>query len=106
LPVLIDPLVVDPRLPDRDRPDARLDLPLVLVAVANHLAMPDHVSLVSVSLDVVGYLRLNGLGQHPLSALPQNRRQRVMRHVNEDRLHWKRNVVCRTLNHGVSSVNG
>ena len=87
--VLIDPPVVDPRLPDCDRPDARLDLPLVLVAVANHLAMAVCVTLMRVPLNVVGHLRLNGLGQHSLSALPQNRRQRVMRRVKWDRLHWK-----------------
>jgi len=54
-----------------------------------------------VGLDVHGHFYLNRLSQQLLGTLPQNPGQHIL-----DRSYWKPNGVCRTLVHGVSSVNG
>lgn len=60
----IDPLVIDPRLPDRHRTRRRGHLSRLVVSVADHPPVSVLVDLVGERLDVGGDLRLQRRGQH------------------------------------------
>jgi hypothetical protein len=73
------PTIVHSRLLDDQLAQARDDLPLREIAVADHLAAPPLIGDLLVLLDPLGDLRLNGLREHFLSSLPQNLLERIPR---------------------------
>jgi hypothetical protein len=72
LALLIDPLVVHPRLMNLDRPVARLNLPGRMMAVADHQAMAGRIHLLAVALDIVVNFPLDGRLQCPAGAVAQD----------------------------------
>ena len=57
---------------DLDRPDAGQDGPLGEVAIAHHLLVPGVILEVGVIVEPGGDLGLDGLGEHPAGAIPED----------------------------------
>ncbi len=70
--LLIDPLVVHPRLMHLDRPVARLNLPGRMMAVADDQAMAGRIHLLAVAFDILIDFPLDGRLQRPAGAVAKN----------------------------------
>src|SRR5271170_4092416 len=70
--VLIDPLVIHPRLLHLDRPVAGLDLPRRMMAVAHHQAMAALVEMIAAPLNKLLDFPLDGRLQCLAGAVAQN----------------------------------
>lgn len=67
--VFVGSFVVDPRLPNLDRPYARSDRPRWQIAVADHQAVALVIAEIAGGVDILSHFVVNGLGQHFLCSL-------------------------------------
>ena len=82
-------------LSNRHRPEARKNLSLRQIAVANDLATALVIDQMRMALDVIIHLGLNGLDQHTPCAGMENLAEHVPRRFN-----WKAKRFSGTFRHG------